>query len=712
MSIQNYENLCTFASLFDFFREKSNIFAYIRQILPVKFAKLKKFYYLCKRNWCAQHKSINYMKKFTLSFLLAALVCLPQSVSAKLIEDRLGEFKYGEAISHPYEDEVFMSFLIDNQQLGVVELLPTLVGTSKLNGHPLYRMGKIYCIGGGDVTIQAVKDNGDVYKISLFGRTDHYIGIGWHGGKGAKDAAADSLFVYHSSEVSGHGTPLPAFFVCLTAKVANKKFTRTWQELPMKDYYYESSNGDFAFVSEYWCNGDSLVINGSGESTISMRFPSGDFDTKDGRKLWIPEQKHSFRVKGKLNMNIDLSMFPNKEWTLIQGNGILTDFGIWPEGYLISTDPSNFGKELTVRLTDNSPKDVVELTTQMDGEFKKYSFASRECGLAAFEITMPETEEYFAGIDTLWINVDPYYVESYDGHLLGYDEEDYLVEELTIKEGKKALMPHLVEVGPGVWERFNPRRLAITSNGLARYIPDEGDGKLYGFAAGEDTVVYTYNIAKDGPFTYTKLPVHITPYLEPQTTINLTTNPLDNDNLALTAYYNAEKKAIELEDVLTDDDVEAAMNNYTCGTDEWKAALPSSLSFNLPKGKVTVNILCWTKAGYELRAKVRGREVEVIPSQTADVQTHTFTFNLTAPSAIVFYMVEVPNDAPARRAKADEEAVALITGINIDHEEIITAVEAVQPAATVSGLKKIFRNGQMLIIRDGKTYTMQGVELR
>ena len=654
------------------------------------------------------------MKKFILISLLAAL-CLPQTVSAKYIEEYLGEFKYGEAISHPYEDEVFMSFLIDNQQLGVVELLPTLVGTSKLNGHPLYRMGKIYCIGGGDVTIQAVKDNGDVYKLSLFGRTDHYIGIGWHGGKGAKAAAADSLFVYHSSEVSGHGTPLPAFFVCLTAKVANKKFTRTWQELPMKDYYYESSNGDFAFVSEYWCNGDSLVINGSGESTISMRFPSGNFDTKDGRQLWIDEQKHSFRVKGKLNIAIALDEYPNRERTLIQGYGFSTPIKIKPEGYVGVTSPESFNAQLTVNLTKESPKDVVTLTTEKDQyDETSYSFMSRECGLAAFEITMPETEEYFAGIDTLWVNVDPAYEMAYDGHLLGYDEEDYLVEELTIKEGKKALMPHLVEVDPGVWERFNPRRLAITSNGLARYIPDEGDGKLYGFAAGEDTVVYTYNIAKDGPFTYTKLPVHITPYLEPQTTINLTTNPLDNDNLALTAYYNAEKKAIELEDVLTDDDVEAAMNNYTCGTDEWKAALPSSLSFNLPKGKVTVSILCWTKAGYELRAKVRGQEVKAIPSQTADVQTHTFTFNLTAPSAIVFYMVEVPTGAgaPARKAKAEDETVSLIKGINIDHQDIITAVEPVIPAATMSGSKKIMRNGQMLILRDGKTYTVQGVEVR
>ena len=655
------------------------------------------------------------MKKFILISLLTTLICLPQSASAKYIEEYLGEFKYGEAISHPYEDEIFQYFIIDNQQLGVVELLPTLVGTSKLNGHKLYRMGKICCIGGGDVTIQAVKDNGDVYKLSLFGRTDHYVGIGWHGGKGAKAAAADSLFVYHSSEVSGHGTPLPAFFVCLTAKVANKKFTRTWQELPMKDYYYESSNGDFAFVSEYWCNGDSLVINGSGESTISMRFPSGNFDTKDGRQLWIDEQKHSFRVKGKLNMAIALDEYPNRERTLIQGYGFSTPIKIKPEGYDGVTSPESFNAQLTVSLTKESPKDVVTLTTEKDQyDETSYSFMSRECGLAAFEITMPETEEYFAGIDTLWINVDPAYEMAYDGHLLGYDEEDYLVEELTIKEGKKALMPHLVEVGPGVWERFNPRRLAITSNGLARYIPDEGDGKLYGFAAGEDTVVYTYNIAKDGPFTYTKLPVHITPYLEPQTTINLTTNPLDNDNLALTAYYNAEKKAIELEDVLTDDDVEAAMNNYTCGTDEWKAALPSSLSFNLPKGKVTVSILCWTKAGYELRAKVRGQEVKAIPSQTADVQTHTFTFNLTAPSAIVFYMVEVPTGAgaPARKAKADEEAVALITGINIDHQDIVTAIEPVMPAATMSGSTKIMRNGQMLILRDGKTYTVQGVELR
>ena len=80
------------------------------------------------------------MKKFTLFFLLAAL-CLPMNISAKVIEDRLGEFKYGEAISHPYEDEIFQYFIIDNQQFGVVELLPTLVGTSKLNGHKLYRMG-------------------------------------------------------------------------------------------------------------------------------------------------------------------------------------------------------------------------------------------------------------------------------------------------------------------------------------------------------------------------------------------------------------------------------------------------------------------------------------------------------------------------------------------------------------------------------------------
>lgn len=65
-----------------------------------------------------------------------------------------------------------------------------------------------------------------------------------------------------------------------------------------------------------------------------------------------------------------------------------------------------------------------------------------------------------------------------------------------------------------------------------------------------------------------------------------------------------------------------------------------------------------------------------------------------------------------RRAKADEEAVALITGINIEHEDLPTAIEAVQPAATISDSKKIFRDGQMLIIRDGKTYTLQGVEVR
>ena len=77
-------------------------------------------------------------------------------------------------------------------------------------------------------------------------------------------------------------------------------------------------------------------------------------------------------------------------------------------------------------------------------------------------------------------------------------------------------------------------------------------------------------------------------------------------------------------------------------------------------------------------------------------------------------MVEVPTGAgaPARKAKAEDETVSLIKGINIDHQDIITAVEPVIPAATMSGSKKIMRNGQMLILRDGKTYTVQGVELR
>lgn len=656
------------------------------------------------------------MKKFTLFLLLAAL-CLPQTVSAKVIEDDLGEFKFGEVVSHEYEDMKFQGFIIDNQEYGVVELLPTLAGTAK-NGEKIYKMGKIYCIGFGSVTIQAVKSNGDVYNISLFVRSDHYVGIGWHGGKSVSAEAADSLFIYRPS---ARATPLPAFFICKTAQMENKKFSRTWAEIPMEDYNYESSNSNFAFVSRNWSNADSLIINGVGTATITMNKPAGSITTKEGWKFDYDALKHSFNVKAKSNMAIDLSNYPNKQLSLIineyEGiyDGIMTHISILPDGYMNGTSAEEFGKELTVRLTKESPEGVVELSTDQDNNGKLYGFSARDYGTVQVEITMPETDEYYAGKDTLTINVEPIDKEmAYDERVLGFDEPYSYVTELTLREGDTVKLPDLHE--PDTWRLFRPHRLTISTNGYVGMLI--GDGimdSICAYGAGEDTVTFTYNRAAEGPFTYSKLPVHIVPFLEPITTLNLMTNPGENNNVVLNTYYNGEAQRVEIDCPNTDAAIEDAMYDNACGTDAWREALPNTMSFNLPQGKVTLNILCWSKLGYELRAKVRNQEVKAIPSQTDGLQLHSFTFELKNPSVVVFYLVEVSNGspAPARKAKAeDEEPASIIKEINIEHEDLPTAIETVQPAATISGSTKIFRDGQMLIIRDGKTYTVQGVEVR
>ena len=666
------------------------------------------------------------MKKFILPSLLAVLVCLPQSVLAVGGQkEYLGQYKIGEIISDPFPELNFYS--LNNQNPGKVGIIKSYVGQD--GNLKVYHLDQICCLTEGEATIYAYTQDGDLYEYSLyvFGNT---TAIGWAGGNGPDVEAQKETLVMRPG---WRNNPLPTYFVCTEAQLVKKEFVRTWEQIPMKIYDYESTNTMVAYITDVNNFADSLQTNQAGVADVTMNLKANsDFVTQTGKTIHFEEDTHTFTVKAKMKMEIYLAEYENKQAILTMDDdgytmtrkGFCDHLSVKSEENLGATSPSDFGKELIVRLTPESKKDVVTLSTDFDANGIMHCFTAQEYGEVDVEIIMPETDEFNEGRDTLHIIVEPEDQQySYYERVLGYDGFQEFVTELEFKEGDTVALPQLHE--PDTWELFRPSHLTIETRGIAG-MPFDDNGRVMdsitAFAAGKDEVTYTYFRSKYGPRTVNKLPVHVTTRLEPQTTISIAANPGEDDNVVFNAFYNSDAQTVEIEEPITDDVVQNALDKFALGTDEWKKAIPNSMSFNLPAGKVTISLMCWTALGYELRAHVRGQEVKAINSQTDGLQTHTFSFELDEPAAVVFYLVEVPYPAPARaqmKAERTEEdaAIAVIKDIEIDRQDLPTAIEEVsnpQSATNVQSvdIQKVIRDGKLLIIRDGKAFTLQGVEIR
>ena len=201
------------------------------------------------------------------------------------------------------------------------------------------------------------------------------------------------------------------------------------------------------------------------------------------------------------------------------------------------------------------------------------------------------------------------------------------------------------------------------------------------------------------------------------TTIDFTaTDPEGNESIVFSASaddaYNEETGQLELATSLTDEVVEQALEDLVPGSSAWVDLLPGSLVFDIPEGKGTVQIHCMTLAGYTLQVKMEGQAVVSI-AQTA-LGWAEVTYDVPAPIHVVIYLhAQSAASAPARIATRAEDAVsagAYIQAVKIVPENAPTAVENVQRDDVQSA--KFIRDGQLIIIRDGKMYNATGVEVK
>ena len=178
--------------------------------------------------------------------------------------------------------------------------------------------------------------------------------------------------------------------------------------------------------------------------------------------------------------------------------------------------------------------------------------------------------------------------------------------------------------------------------------------------------------------------------------------------------FNEEKGQLEIATSLTDEQVAEALESAVPGSSAWVSLLPGSLTFDIPAGEGKIFVECMTLPGYTLKVK-QGTETAISISQADKFGWVEVAYNVAAPTHVVIYLhATIASSVPAHIAAAvreeDPSAGAYIKAIKITPKNATTALEQILP--TVEGTQKIMLNGQLFIIRDGKAFNANGVQVK
>lgn len=171
--------------------------------------------------------------------------------------------------------------------------------------------------------------------------------------------------------------------------------------------------------------------------------------------------------------------------------------------------------------------------------------------------------------------------------------------------------------------------------------------------------------------------------------------------------YNEETGQLEISTALTDEQVAAALETLIPGSSAWVSMLPGSLTFDIPAGKGSILVNCMTLPGYTLNIMIEGQGTVSITQ--ASLGWAKVTYDIVEPTHVVIYLHASSSYAPARRAQ--EMAGAFISAVKIIPENAPDAIDVVKAAKSL-GDGKYLQNGQLYIVRDGRVYNAQGIEVK
>jgi len=208
--------------------------------------------------------------------------------------------------------------------------------------------------------------------------------------------------------------------------------------------------------------------------------------------------------------------------------------------------------------------------------------------------------------------------------------------------------------------------------------------------------------------------VPITPSSESETTIEFSgQDPEGNDFVLFSSSandtYNKETGQLEISTSLTDEQVGNALESVIPGSSAWINLLPGSLVFDVPAGSGVISVNCLTIAGYSLKVKVQG-ETAITITQSSPGWAEV-AYNVAVPTHVVVYLhaSSSPARGTAQTRKAAATAGAFISAVKIKPGATPSSIDELKAIKPANG--KYLVNGQLYIVRNGKTYTVAGVEM-
>lgn len=175
--------------------------------------------------------------------------------------------------------------------------------------------------------------------------------------------------------------------------------------------------------------------------------------------------------------------------------------------------------------------------------------------------------------------------------------------------------------------------------------------------------------------------------------------------------YDDQKQCVVLRTTLDDANVAQLMDNLLQNVSDDFGSVFSGVSFFLPAGKGDVKLDIQTH-GLQLSVHIGNSGVaHLTQNERGEAVVH---YDIQEPTLVCIHASVPAAGTPARnsirkQAKEDEQGVELYA-INILPSEILTGVDNVQGDNALC--TKVLRDGKIFILRDGKTYTIQGQEVK
>lgn len=694
-----------------------------------------------------------------MAVMLIVTMLLPQSAVAGLVipeglpqEDQVtdfGTFNVGQMITdHPFWNKVFHSRpeAYNNHRVNTLGNLPPTMCAK--TGIEQWRLDTICCLGFEDAEINAIEyifneDSTAIVKqinhsIVMKIKRENYVVPGPYFvyGEAPEGTIPDPAIVHDTiavyDESSGGPGIVDVWFMFYYVKscsieyddkLERNVFRREWASInsPLEqEHSFASENDKVAYVdptyrSIFWRGfGDSKITVSCQEVAEKHMAQSVDFiltyePKKDTSIVIVSEYKGGTAME---STDIILDMYDQHSSNTYYYVRVENEWG-----FKIS-DPS-----WKIASSDES----VAIVEKDDDEADLFKITPVKQGTATLAVT-------YAGDETYMSAVLPFTVNIVDGKLptgprelhdaLGNPVEKYEATEGDIIDDPELVHPTI----PGLsytrfqWFGNTSKHFYWEMDAYDHIIPG-----MHMVAAGEDTLRVVYASYEDGPYDTILVPIHIKPYVQPiptgtNTLFDFSSGALSEDQglifkNSLTDKYNEETKRFEISTAIEREDFDKITEKLFAGSVEWFNALPGALAFNLEPGTgkicIEAEVTEMYKLDFAFRSICKTFHVEM-HQDSENPNIYWIEYDTKEPGVMAIFIAPLPAmNAPARAAKARKDKPAIkgsIKSIALDVKDVPTAIDQIHSSKMDS--QKLIKDGQIVILRGGKIFTLTGQKVR